>query len=152
MLRYFSFALIVTLWCGCSSSPTISVTTHASEESSGTKTKIVEQFYQAFNAHDWPKMAGYYADSVDMLDPSYGIQVQKMSRKEIQAKYEELHKGIPTIHDSIVNMIEKGNQVLVEFISSGNTADGQSFQLPIATVLQFEGERIISDHTYYNNQ
>jgi ketosteroid isomerase-like protein len=112
---------------------------------------LIEQYFQHFNKHDWQKMADMYIDQPEMKDPAYGVKNVSMSKADIVKKYTELHKMISDVHDSIINTYSAGDNIIVEFESSGTAPDGSKFVLPICTVFEIKNGKITKDFTYYDN-
>lgn len=137
-----SAALLLILY---SCSPSIQ-----NKEESGNEL-VVKQYFEYFNAHQWDKMVSLYADTVDIKDPAYGINL-KMSKDEILKKYTELNQSIPDVNDSIVDIyLSENGYIIVEFISSGTTPDQAKFELPICTIFKIQKGLITKDYTYYDN-
>ena len=115
--------------------------------------QIVKSFFEAFNQHDWAKMAAMYADTASFRDPSFGTDIVKQTHVETVKKYSELQKVFPNVKDSVTAVYPSGkNHIVVEFVSTGASADGKmSFNLPICTVFTIENGKIKSDFTYYDN-
>ena len=111
---------------------------------------VVNSMFDAFNKHDWEKMASFYSADAKYLDPSYGTEYVTKTRSEVAAKYAELEKMFPDIHDHIVGSYPSGDKVTVEFISTGTLSDSVQFKLPIVTVLTLKDGFIIQDATYYD--
>jgi ketosteroid isomerase-like protein len=108
--------------------------------------------FEAFNAHNWTKMAGLYSDDAVFLDPSLGQYPVRQSKDSIVAKYTALQAFIPDITDSLVSVWPcDSNKLVVEFVSKGTMPDSSVFRLPIVSILTFRNGKIISDHTYYDN-
>lgn len=112
--------------------------------------KLTQEMFAAFNRHDWKGMAEYYADTAEFLDPSDGTEYVKKTRHETIAKYAEMEKMFPNVHDEVVTLFSHADKVAVEFISTGS-GNGEEFALPISTVLTFADGKIVRDATYYNN-
>lgn len=110
----------------------------------------VENLFNAFNAHDWPKFASYYNDTASFLDPEFGNSYVKKTRQETIAKYSGMSQLFPDIKDSLTNLFANGESVAAEFISSGTAPDGTRWMLPIVTVFTFRDGKIIRDATYYD--
>lgn len=110
-----------------------------------------KQMFDAFNRHDWNAMAGFYTEPASFLDPSFGTGHVNKTRKEVAAKYADLEKMFPDVHDEVTGLYASGDKVTVEFVSSGTAPDGSSFRLPIATILTFKDGLIVKDATYYDN-
>ncbi len=114
--------------------------------------KLVKQYFEYFNSHDWNEMATMYADTTDFKDPTLGLGIVKQTRKQTIEKYTELSKIFPNIKDEIITMYPSGdNHIIVEFTSTGMAADGTTFQLPICTIFTIENGLITKDFTYFDN-
>ena len=114
--------------------------------------KLIQQYYDHFNRHDWKAMAAMYTETADFKDPSLGTGIVKQTRQQIIDKYAELLKTFPDIRDRIVQIYPSGSQqVIVEFISTGTAPDSSKFELPICTIFTIEGGKITKDYTYYDN-
>jgi ketosteroid isomerase-like protein len=121
-------------------------------EKSNENIKLINDFFQHFNNHDWQKMASMYADTAYFLDPSYGTDIVSQTPVQTAEKYAELAKIFPDLKDSIVAIYASGEKhVITEFISKGTGPDGAQLYLPIATVFTIENGKIIRDNTYYDN-
>lgn len=106
--------------------------------------------FDAFNRHDWNAMTNYYSESASFLDPSFGKEYVNKSRKETAAKYAEMEKMFPDLHDEVIGVYPSGDKVTIEFISTGTISDSIKFSLPIVSVLTFENGLIVKDATYYD--
>lgn len=114
--------------------------------------KIVQQYFEHFNNHDWRKMATMYAESADFKDPSLGEGIVKQSHEQIIKKYGELQQIFHDVRDSVVTVYPSGDKhVIVEFISTGTAPDKTTFKLPICTIFTIENGKITQDFTYYDN-
>jgi predicted SnoaL-like aldol condensation-catalyzing enzyme len=120
-------------------------------DNSAKNKAIIEQYYSYFNNHDWQKMANMYIETPEMKDPAYGLKNVKMTKAEIVKKYTELNEMIPDLHDEIINMYHSGNNVIVEFESTGTAPDSNKFVLPICTIFEIKEGKITKDLTYYDN-
>jgi ketosteroid isomerase-like protein len=119
--------------------------THTSETES-----LALLMFEAFNQHDWKKMAGYYAEDAEFLDPSLGKAFVRQSREATAAKYADMQKVFPDIRDEVSAVHVAGDAVIVQFTSRGTMADSSAFELPIVTVLTFRDGLIVRDATYYD--
>lgn len=108
--------------------------------------------FDAFNQHDWQKMAAFYSKEASFLDPSYGPDYVTKTRKEIESKYAELEKVFPDIHDQVIGTYASGDKVIIEFVSTGTLSDTIKLKLSIITVLTFKDGLIIKDATYYDQE
>ena len=86
-----------------------------------------------------------------MKDPAYGITNVKMTKDDIIKKYSELQQMIPDVQDNLINMYHSGDNVIVEFESSGTAPDSSKFVLPICTIFEIKSGKITKDLIYYDN-
>jgi predicted SnoaL-like aldol condensation-catalyzing enzyme len=120
--------------------------------SSTQNEKLIQTYFEHFNNHDWVKMADMYVEIPEFKDPSLGKGIVKQTKKEIVAKYAELNKIFPDLHDTIIQMYPSGNNhVIVEFVSTGTAPDNSKFELPICTIFTIEKGKITKDFTYFDN-
>jgi ketosteroid isomerase-like protein len=112
---------------------------------------FIEQYFTHFNNHDWKKMADMYIEQPEMKDPAFGLKSIKMTKTDIVKKYQELHEMINDVHDEVKNIYHAGDNVIVEFESSGTAPDSRKFVLPICTVFEIKDSKITKDFTYYDN-
>src|SRR5690606_4709697 len=57
--------------------------------------KIVKQYFEHFNNHEWTEMANMYAETSEFKDPSLGQGIVKQTRQQIIAKYSQLNEFFP---------------------------------------------------------
>lgn len=114
--------------------------------------KLVKQYFELFNNHDFAKMANMYAETTDFKDPSLGKGIVKQTRQQTIEKYTELAKIFPDLHDQVIQTYPSGdNHIIVEFVSSGTGPDKVKFELAICTILTIEKKLITKDFTYLDN-
>lgn len=114
--------------------------------------KIVQQYFDYFNRHDWVKLSEMYTETAEFRDPSLGPEVVKQSRYQIIKKYTELAQMFPDLKDTVSTIYMAGeHHVVVEFTSSGTAPDKSRFILPICTIFTIENGAITKDFTYYDN-
>lgn len=117
-----------------------------------TNEKIVNEYFEHFNNHDWKKMSEMYTETADFKDPSFGKGIVKQTRKQTEDKYAELNKIFPDLHDEIIQIYPSGeNHIIVEFVSTGTAPDNSKLELPICTVFTIENGLITKDFTYFDN-
>lgn len=145
-----SLIVLATLFA-CQNQPSSETAVPASDDKATANEAIVRQYYQYFNNHEWDKMAAMYTDTAEMKDPSLGIAMVRQTRAEIEKKYRELHTMFPDVHDEIKAIYHAGDQVVVEFVSTGTAPDQSKFELPICTIFTIKDGKISSDFTYYDN-
>ncbi|MGY3051832.1 ketosteroid isomerase-like protein [Pedobacter sp. UYEF25] len=114
--------------------------------------KLVKQYFEHFNNHEWTKMANMYSEVSEFKDPSLGQGIIKQTRQQIIDKYSELNQVFPNLHDQVIQVYPSGaKHMIVEFVSSGTAPDGSRFELPICTILTIENGIITKDFTYFDN-
>ena len=140
LLSYVTFALIS---CNKQHNKNMAITDNE---------KLVKQYFEHFNNHDWTKMANMYSETSEFKDPSLGQGIVKQTRQQIIDKYSELNKVFPDLHDQIIQIYPSGDKhIIVEFVSSGTAPDNSKFELPICTILTIENGIITKDFTYFDN-
>ena len=114
--------------------------------------RLVKQYFEHFNNHDFVKMANMYAETTAFKDPSLGTGIVMQTRQQTIDKYTELAKIFPDLHDQVIQTYPSGeNHIIVEFVSTGTGPDKVKFELPICTILTFEKGLITKDFTYFDN-
>lgn len=147
MSKLTLFLLGGCLFFSCKTSVDKSTSGNAPE---GNKA-IVDTYFRYFNNHEWQKMADLYSEAPEMKDPSLGTSNITMTKADIVKKYQELHKAIPDVQDRILSTYITGDNVIVEFVSSGTVPDSTRFELPICTIFEIKNGKITKDLTYYDN-
>lgn len=112
--------------------------------------RIALEMFDAFNQHDWRKMASYYSPDAEFLDPAFGPEYVTRSQGQTSAKYAGMQTMFPDIYDDVKEVYDDEDKVIVEFVSSGSSGDTIHFKLPIITVLTIKEGKIIRDATYYD--
>lgn len=114
--------------------------------------KLIKQYFEYFNKHDWKKMSEMYTETADFKDPSLGPGIIKQTRKQIEDKYAELNNIFPDLHDKVIQVYPSGQKhIIVEFVSTGTAPDNSKFELPICTIFTIENGLITKDFTYFDN-
>lgn len=130
----------------------ISCNTQKETKMDNANEKLVKEYFEHFNKHDWAKMAGMYADPAEFKDPSLGPGIVSQTHEQVIAKYSQLSELFPDLKDEIVNIYPSGEKhIIVEFKSTGTAPDSTKFELPICTIFTIENGIITKDFTYYDN-
>jgi ketosteroid isomerase-like protein len=144
LTHIFAFAIFL---CSCNNQNKTEKTMNKNDNE-----KLVQQYFEHFNNHDFVKMANMYAETTDFKDPSLGQGIVKQTRQQTIEKYTELAKVFPDLHDQVIQTYLSGdNHIIVEFVSSGTGPDKVKFELPICTILTIENGLITKDFTYFDN-
>jgi ketosteroid isomerase-like protein len=122
----------------------------AKRDPGATNMMLANKMFDAFNRHDWEGMANCYSDSAAFLDPSFGTEYVTKTRYETVAKYNEITKVFPDLHDEVTAMYSSGDKVIAEFVATGSMSDSVRFKIPIAIVLTIKDGMIVKDATYYD--
>jgi len=145
MKPILTFILLLSTLIACNNPKTENMTTTDNE-------KIVQQYFEHFNNHDWTKMAAMYSENAEFKDPSLGQGIVKQTRQQIIDKYSELNKIFPDIQDKVIQTYPSGDKhIVVEFVSSGTAPDNSKFELPICTIFTIENGKITKDFSYFDN-
>ncbi len=114
--------------------------------------KLVKQYFEHFNKHNWTAMANMYVENAEFKDPSLGIGIVKQTKQQIIDKYSELNGVFPDLNDKIIQIYPSGEKhIIVEFVSSGTAPDNSKFELPICTIFTIKNGLITKDFTYFDN-
>jgi len=145
-MKHLMTLFIATIaFVSCNNSNQKSMTTSGNE-------KLVNQYFEHFNNHDWTKMANMYTETAEFKDPSLGQGIIKQTRQQIIEKYTRLSEMFPDVRDKVIQTYPSGdNHIIVEFISSGTAPDNSKFELPICTIFTIENGLITKDFSYFDN-
>jgi steroid delta-isomerase-like uncharacterized protein len=145
MKKLFILFAITLFFCACNKQAEETASSAANE-------KLVKQYFDYFNQHEWAKMANMYAENAEFKDPTLGQGIVKQTRQQIIEKYATLNGVFPDLTDKVVQVYPAGkNTVVVEFVSSGTAPDKSKFELPICTIFTIENGLITKDFTYFDN-
>ncbi len=121
--------------------------------------QMVDAIIEAFNPHDWDRMAGLFAESAVLNVPE--IPEPLKGRDALRERFQALEKAFPDIHMEKVRTIGQGDWVCAEFDSTathkgplpgpgGQTipATNKTARFPVAVVFKFEGGQITEAHEY----
>ncbi|SEW50965.1 nuclear transport factor 2 family protein [Chitinophaga arvensicola] len=143
-MKILPIILLVFLFAAC-------VQPGAKSSLANANVQVVKELFEAFNDHNWTKLADCYKDTATFLDPSLGKTPVLQTRAQTAQKYADLQKMFPDVKDSVLNIYGDKNHITVEFISTATGPDGVKWQLPICTVFTVEEGKIVRDNTYYDN-
>lgn len=113
--------------------------------------ELIENYFKLFNEHKWKELSELYVENAEFRDPSLGQKLVKQSKAEFIKRYSDLGQICPDIKDEITQIYPSGDNVIVEFLSTGTTPDRSEFELAICTIFKIENGKITRDLTYYNN-
>ncbi len=114
--------------------------------------KLIENYFELFNKHQWKALSEMYAENAEFKDPSFGNGIVKQSKADFVKKYTELNQIFPDLKDKVLHVYPSGDKnMIVEFVSTGTAPDQSKFELPISTIFTIENGKITKDFTYYDN-
>ena len=124
--------------------------THASPQS------LVNQWVEAFNAHNVASIVALYADDAQLFDS--GMKYPRRGRSEIERWFARRFSSIPTITYTPTNQLFASEYAAVLWTASGRAPRilGQSwlsrpFQVDGVSVFTFRGGRIQNQRGYYDH-
>lgn len=142
MKNLFIFTLVVLTSISCGKYKT---------DSTYNNERLIQNYFEHFNNHEWERMANMYAPTAEFIDPSLGAGIVKQTRRQTIDKYAALHRNYPDLHDQVIRTYSSGkNHIIVEFISTGTAPGELRFSLPICTIFTIENGKIIKDFTYFD--
>ena len=145
MKKNYSLYFLISMLIACNNQKSTTMTTSENE-------RLVNNYFEHFNKHEWTKMANLYTETVEFKDPSLGHGIVKQTRQQIIDKYSDLNGTFPDLHDKVLQIYPSGDKhVIVEFLSTGTAPDGSKFELAICTIFTIENGMITKDYTYYDN-
>ena len=113
--------------------------------------KLVQQYFEHFNNHEWTKYANLYAETAEIKDASLGKGIIKQTREQTIANCSELHKRFPDLHIKVIQTYLSGdNHIIVEFVSIVTAPDNTKFELAICTILTIEKGVITKEYKYFD--
>ena len=146
MRKILSLFILTFILMGCNNQ------TKEKTMTTSTNEKLVKQYFEHFNNHEWTKMANMYAETSYFKDPSLGQGIVRQTRQQIVDKYSELNKVFPDLHDQVIQTYPSGDQhIIVELVSSGTAPDHSKFELPICVIFTIENGLITKDFSYFDN-
>jgi len=151
MKNLLLFCVLVLFFSSCNQEKTPAPAATTSMRGNPNE-KLIQDYFEHFNNHDWTKMASMYIDTAEFKDPSLGTGIVKQTREQTARKYEELNEMFADLHDKVLKVYPSGEKnIIVEFISTGTAPDNSRFELPICTIFTIEKGLITKDYTYYDN-
>jgi steroid delta-isomerase-like uncharacterized protein len=121
----------------------------ARNQKSTQPTRVVAQWFQAFNRHDADTIQRLYADDAVYEGPDYPML---RGNRAIADVYRSLFALIPDVTDTIKSMDRSGDKVFVEFVATGQPKGGARLTLRIFSVLEVRNGKVVRDATYYDRK
>ncbi|MBT1703835.1 nuclear transport factor 2 family protein [Chryseosolibacter indicus] len=112
--------------------------------------EATQHIFEAFNAHKWEQMLSYYSKDAVFHDASLGKPIQ--DPETILKRHQHLEEYFNDIRVDLKSIYPSGENVIIEFVSTGTSVQGEKLNLPICTILTFKDGKVVRDATYYDNQ
>ncbi|WP_162426518.1 nuclear transport factor 2 family protein [Pontibacter pudoricolor] len=120
--------------------------------------KVMQAMFDAFNRHDLDAMQALYADSAVFMSPEMPEPV--IGAHHVKAIYGPLFEMAPNVKDEVLHYIHNGDEIAVEFVSTGTVENispddptgmkGKTFELKIFARLKIKDGKIIEDISYFD--
>jgi len=117
---------------------------------------LVNQWIEAFNAHDVASIVALYADDAQLFDS--GMKYPRHGRSEIERWFARRFSSMPTITYTPANQLFAGSYVVVLWTTSGCSPRilglswlSRPFQVDGVSVFTFRDEHIQSQRGYYDH-
>lgn len=149
-MKKISFFALIAIFSSCQQK----IEVPKEKDNAAANVTIVRQMFDAFNAHDWAKMANFYTNPYKALDPAFGLKHVEKTHEDMLKHYGSLQEWSPNVKDSLILVEPIGkNKVLVQFVSKGNMAENNmAWELPICSILTVENGKVATDETYYDSE
>jgi steroid delta-isomerase-like uncharacterized protein len=140
------------------SQPVTSVPTDTTTTADDDAIKVMQSMFDAFNRHDLEAMQALYADSAVFMSPEMPEPV--VGAHHVKTIYGPLFEMAPNVKDEVLHYIHKGDEVAVEFVSTGTVENispddpvemkGRKFELRIFARLKIKDGKIVEDISYFD--
>jgi|GEM_PF-6579371 len=114
-----------------------------------TNIETVKRLYELFNQRQWQEMAALYSDKTSFLDNRQDEFIIR-TNEEIPTIYAALERKYPGITEKILYIEEAGDQVYVQFLTSGRSRSGGYWQQIAWTIFTVENHKIAKVASYFN--
>lgn len=130
--------------------------THESESQPGLQRTLVNQWIEAFNAHDVPAIVSLYTDNAELYDS--GMKHPRHGRTEIEQWFTTRFQTMPSIRYTPASQLFTETQAAVTWTASGRSPRllGQAwlsrpFQVDGVSIFNLQDGRIQRQRGYYDH-
>ena len=114
--------------------------------------KLVNQYFEHFNKHEWAKLSEMYRENAEFKNPSLGLGIVKQTRQQFVKKYADLQSVFSEFKRSCSTYLCVWRKnMIVEFISTGTAEDRFQLEFPICTIFTIKNGKITKDFICYDN-
>lgn len=111
--------------------------------------RIVREWEAAWNTGDGNRMASLFATDGTYQDFSLGYRFT--GREGIAKFVQESIKNVADLHVTVTDAFRTNNRVALRFTFSGHVNGApKAFSVPVLTVMELKGDKIMYDGDYYN--
>ncbi|MBB6610414.1 nuclear transport factor 2 family protein [Pontibacter sp. Tf4] len=132
--------------------------TTAAQTQEAETVRVMQAMFDAFNRHDLVAMQALYADSAIFISPE--MQEPVIGAHHVKTIYGPLFEMAPNVKDVVLHYIHNGDEVAVEFVSTGTVENigpndpaemkGKNFELKIFARLKVKDGKIVEDISYFD--
>lgn len=137
---------------------TIEADSTANQMQEAEAVKVMHAMFEAFNRHDLEAMQALYADDAVFVSPEMPEPV--VGAHHVKTIYGPLFEMAPDVKDEVIHYIHNGDEVAVEFVSTGTVENispddpiemkGRKFELHIFARLKVKDGKIVEDVSYFD--
>ena len=120
--------------------------------------RLIDDHFKALIAHDVKSIAADYADDAQLLSPNWeGPKVGLSGVTEVYTRY---FSSTPDLVYKVVNVINAGENVVVEYTSGGTLSNpetgtpgymkGKKYMLNYCSVFTIKNNKIIKESDYFD--
>ena len=120
--------------------------------------RLIDEHFKALIAHDVKRIATGYADDAQLLSPNWeGTKVGVTGAAEVYTRY---FSSTPDLVCKVVNVINAGENVVVEYTSGGTLSNpeagtpgymkGKKYMLNYCAVFTIKNNKIIKESDYFD--
>ena len=120
--------------------------------------KLIYDHFKALIAHDVKSIAAEYSDDAQILSPNWeGAKVGTAGITEVYSRY---FSSTPDLAYKVVNVINAGENVIVEYTSGGTLSNpeagtpdymkGKKYMLNYCAIFTIKNDKIIKESDYFD--
>ena len=123
----------------------------AGKPGSAGPTRVIAEWFRAFNRHDADAIQRLYASDAVHQCPDHWLL---RGNKAIADVFRSLFASIPDVTDTIKSLDSCGNKVFVEFVATGASTGhgGERLNMRMFSVLEVRNGKVVRDSTYYDRK
>lgn len=108
---------------------------------------LIDRYFAAVNAEDWPALQGLFA--ADAVMAATGAPIRR-GREAVLAHYPQVLARFPEHMDTPTRRLDCGDTVVVEIAFAGRLHDGRAITFDAVDVFDLAGGRIARLSSWYD--